>query len=919
MPEQELSFGQRIKQQRRALDLTQVELAGRAGCSVDTIRKLEAGSLRPSRQLAEILAAQLEIPPGDQPAFVALARSAPVRAVASRRAATARTHVTPTAGWPVQPTSFIGRQRETAACLAILRRADARLLTLVGPGGVGKTRLALRITEELMDDFKDGVVFVQLAPILHADLVAQAIAAGLGLVEPTDRPLLDALTDFLREKQLLLALDNFEQVALAAPLLVELLIAAAGLKLLVTSREVLRLSGEHVFLVPPLSLPDLTALPAPDRLPEYEAVALFLQRAAAARPGFMLTTENATAIAAICSGLDGLPLAIELAAARIRLFSPAAMFARLQGRLAWLTGGPRDRTNHQQTLRATLDWSYNLLDPAQQAVLARLAVFAGGCTLEAADVVAGADFDAIAALVDKSLLQEKAGPDGAARFQMLETVREYGLERLVESGQDPAVRLQHARYFADLATQADAMLRSPERGAWLTRLDAEQENIRAALAWCLEGPGDQETGLRLAGALVWYWRRRYPAEGRWWLPLAAAATADGTLPELTGWCQAGAAFLMWLHADAEGARTGLAEAIDLLRRSGDRRKLAHALGWLGMVESDLGQYLPARAALDEALVIFAELGQEWDRAMGWQYSGIAEMQAWLTGGSRTLAVSHLEESYQIFVGLGDDWARAMTINPLALAIAEQGNYPAARSLLNEGLRLARQEGSPQATVEALQMLAWITRTHGDYAEAIPFLHEALALRRTLGDRRAEAGILHQLGFCIMVMGNLEQARLLCEEGLALSRQLGDRTGTGWALRDLATINRLAGAPAKALELYARALVISTGKDSPWFHLICLRDLVALLGPSRDPQTAATLLGAAQALEEGMIYFWFPDQSTNFESRLKTECVAAARAALEAEAFTHAWRAGYAMPPAHALDLALTAVRRRLGAEGLSPD
>jgi len=921
MYEQELTFGRQIRQQRRELELTQEELAERAGCSVDTIRKLEAGSLRPSRQLAEILAAKLEIPPDKQSALVALARHGPLREASARPAAHAPAvaRAVPVASLPVQPTSFIGRQHEIATCLAILRRADARLLTLVGPGGGGKTRLALRITEEMMGAFRDGVFFVQLAPVSSSELVVPAITEALGLAQTTGKPLLDALKDFLREKHILVTLDNFEHVAPAAPLLMELLIAAPELRLLVTSREVLRLSGEHVFLVPPLNLPDLEALPGPEMLPAYEAIALFLQRAAAARADFVLTAENAEAIAEICAGLDGLPLAIELAAARVRLFSPTAMLARLHGRLAWLTGGPRDQTNRQQTLRATLDWSYKLLDPTQQAVFARLAVFAGGCTLEAAAAVAGADLDSIASLVDKSLLQEAAGRDGEARIHMLETVREYALERLVERGEDTTIRTLHASYFAELAAQAEAMLRSPGRGPWITRLDAEQENIRASLVWCLEGQGDRETGMRLAGSLVWYWRRTYPTEGRRWLQKAAAATGPGSTPELLGWCQAGAAFLTW-PSEREVVRAGLREAIGILRRSPDRLKLAHALSWLGDVESDLGQHLPARAALDEALTAFTELGLEWDRAMGLHYSGLAEMQTWDTGGSREIALRHLEESYRIFFTLGDDWARALTINRLAWAMAQNGNYPSALSLLNEGLRLARQERSTHATATALRSLGMIMQVFGaDYEGAAPFLREALEIWRELGDRLAEADTMHLLGFCMMAMGEIEQARTLCEEGLARCRQLGDFVATGWAMRDLACVYRLAGESARALELYESALITFKGGDSRSFHLICLIDLVALLGPSREPQTSATLLGAADALTESMMHLWSLGDNRSFDNRLKAESIEAARAALDAESFERAWRAGREMSHEQALDLAMAAVRRRLAAEGRSGD
>jgi predicted ATPase/transcriptional regulator with XRE-family HTH domain len=920
MSEQEWSFGQRIKQQRRELDLTQEALAVRAGYSVDTIRRVEAGSLRPSRQLAEILAAKLEIPPAEQAALVALARSGRLRQAASAPGGSAAPQAAAVVGLPAQQTPLIGRRREITACLAVLRAADARLLTLVGPGGAGKTRLAFRITEELGGGFGDGAYVAQLASISNPDLVVPAIAEILGLTETAGVTLSHTLKAFLREKQILLTLDNFEQVAPAASLLGELLVEAPGLKLLVTSREVLRLSGEQVFLVPPLSLPDLKALPSLEMLPSYEGIALFVQRAAAARVGFALTADNAATIAAICAHLDGLPLAIELAAARVRLFSPSAMLDRLQGRLAWLTGGPRDQASRQQTLRATLDWSYNLLDPAQREVFARLAVFADGCTLEAAAAVTGAGFDPIASLVDKSLLQERAGRDGAARFSMLETIREYGLEKLLESGQDSRVRTQHAAYFAELATRAEAMLPTPGRGPWISRLDAETENMRAALAWCLHAQGDRATGLRLTGTLLWYWRRSNAAEGRRWLEEAVAeigaAGADGRAPDLQwwGWCKAGAAFMAWLHSGREAAIAGVAEGIDLLRRSPDRLKLAHALGWLAIGESSAQRYAAAREALDEALAIFEELGQDWDQAMGLQYSGIAESEAWISGGSPAIAIHHLEESYQIFLALGDDWARSATISSLAWLKAESRNYAYALALSEEGLQLARQTGSLQVMAEALYYKAANMQIHGaDYAAAVPVLEEALAAWRQLGNRRREADTLHLLGFCRMALGDLEPARTLCEESLTLFRRLGDGVQYWWAMRDLACVNRLIGEPARALELYESALRKLKGADPRWFHLVCLRDFAALLQPSREPELAARLLGAADALEESLPNYWTSSEEMDFDRRVKAEAVESARTALGAEAFACAWSAGREIPAEQAIELAIITAHTQLAA------
>jgi len=432
---------------------------------------------------------------------------------------------------PAQPTALIGREREVAAVCQLLRRADVRLLTLSGPGGVGKTRLALQVAAEMLDEFAHGASFVALAPISDPGLVVSTIVQTLGLREVSGQPLLDMLKAYLHPKQRLLLLDNFEQLLAAAPLLADLLTACPQLKLLVTSRAVLHLSGEQAFPVPPLTLPELQQLPPAEAdlvtsVSQYEAVRLFIARAQAVKPDFQVTTANAPAVAEICYRLDGLPLAIELAAAWVRLFPPQALLARLSSPLTLLTGGGRDLPERQQTLRQTLDWSYNLLDAGEQILFARLGVFAGGCTLEAAEAVCkwAGDLsvevlDGLASLMDKSLLQQEEGRDGEPRFTMLETIREYAREQLERSGELDNVQQQHAAYYLALAEQA------------ADRLAIEHDNFRAALQWGLEH--DADAGLHLAGTLPVYWQRRGDlTEGRSWLQALLDRVA--ALPELHG-------------------------------------------------------------------------------------------------------------------------------------------------------------------------------------------------------------------------------------------------------------------------------------------------------------------------------------------------------------------------------------------------
>ncbi|NTU83814.1 MAG: hypothetical protein HGA45_31315, partial [Chloroflexales bacterium] len=397
---------------------------------------------------------------------------------------------------PAQPTALIGREQERAAIDALLGRADIRLITLTGPGGTGKTRLALQAATELLDTFTDGVWFVDLAPISDSDLVIPTIMQTLGMKAQGQVTPLEQLRAHLRDKQLLLVLDNFEQVVEAAPRVAELLAAAPQLKMLITSRVVLHVRGEQEFPVPPLALPDQLQLLPLETVSQYAAVALFIARAQAVKPDFAITNQNAPAVAEICVRLDGLPLAIELAAARIKLFVPEALLKRLEWRLGVLIGGPRDAPERQQTIRNTIDWSYQLLDEGEQTLFRRLGVFVGGCTLEAAEAACNADgrlpfvvIEGVAALVDKSLLRQEEGPDGESRFVMLETIRAYALERLAESGELEAARQQHGRYYAStIIHEAGVKVYSSEATIWLDWFERELDNIRATLAWSQTTP-----------------------------------------------------------------------------------------------------------------------------------------------------------------------------------------------------------------------------------------------------------------------------------------------------------------------------------------------------------------------------------------------------------------------------------------------
>jgi predicted ATPase len=460
---------------------------------------------------------------------------------------------------PLQPTLLVGREKEVADLCDLLLSDETSLLTLTGPGGIGKTRLALQAAADLLDDFPDGTFFVALASLTEAERFFSAVAVTLGVKETGERPLVETLKDYLGERHLLLLLDNFEQVLGAAPAVTELLGAAPGLKVLVTSRAPLGLYGEHEYAVPPLSVPDVKHLPDLKTLSQYEAVRLFIERAKSAKADFEVTDESAPAVAEICVRLDGLPLAIELAAARIKMLPPNELLHRLTSRLKLLTGGARDLPERQRTLRATIEWSFALLEEGEQLLFARLAVFSGGRTLEAIEAICDAEgdlpmgaFDGVSSLLDKSLLRQEEGPGGEPRFVMLETIHEFAREKLGESAEAEEIKRTHAQYFLTLAEEADPELKGPDQLEWLERLEAEHDNVRAALSWASERK-DVEVALRLGGALWWFWLvRGYHSEGRGWLEEALAMEGRGS-PEVRAMALVGVGALALDQGDLDRA------------------------------------------------------------------------------------------------------------------------------------------------------------------------------------------------------------------------------------------------------------------------------------------------------------------------------------------------------------------------------
>ena len=666
---------------------------------------------------------------------------------------------------PAPLTPLVGREQEIAAVCALLWRPEVRLVTLTGTGGVGKTRLALGVAAAVNADFADGICLVALAPLIDPGLVLSTIAQALGVQEQGSRPLLEGLQDHLREKQLLLLLDNFEQVVSAAPVVAELLVAAPRLRVLVTSRTSLHLSGEHEFVVPPLALPDLRNLPPPDRLLQYGAIRLFVARAQAAHSAFVMTGENATAIAAICQQVDGLPLAIELAAGRSKLFAPQALLSRLRNRLTLLVGGAQDLPLRQQTLRGTIAWSYDLLGQDEKALFRRLAVFVGGCTLEAAEAVCTAQGDllidvleAVAALVDKSLLRQETQADGQPRLLMLETIREYALERLAASGEAEAVQRQHAIFFLRFAEEAEPKIRGAEHFLWRTRLEVEHDNLRAALRWTLESQ-EAEMGMQLAFSLVAFWRAsNQDREGR-------------------NWCE------QVLAQPGTSARTA-ARAMALL-----------AAGAMTMFQGDLPQ---AQLLLEESIAIGREVGRAAKRTLALALALLAYgalLQGHL-GAARELA----EEGVRLFREVGEAWGTALALNHLGRATLELGDPVAARPLLEESAALFRA-GNMQRLAMPLNTLGRVALRQGDDTGARAYCEEALAVARATGDELFIAEALAQLGTVALHVGDSGQATALYQQSLTLIWTRGYRECIAEDLAGLAATASLLGQPERAARLF----------------------------------------------------------------------------------------------------------------------
>lgn len=663
---------------------------------------------------------------------------------------------------PAQPGPLIGRASELALVRKRLGQSDVRLITLTGAAGTGKTRLAVEVASLAATDFTDGAHFVDLAPIHDLTLVPSAIAHVLDIREEGDRQVLDVLRERLGSREILLVLDNFEQVLAAAPWLSDLVQACPGLKLLVTSRSALHLRWEHVLLVRPL--------------PVESAVELFVQRAQRANAEFSLTSANANAVASVCLRLDGLPLAIELAAARSRVLSPAALLGRLEHRLDLLATTAADQPARQRTLRAALDWSYDLLSPAEQAIFRRLGVFVGGFPLSAVgevcdpEQILGIDpLSAVESLVDNCLVrQEATPPHGEPRFGMLETMRAYALERLRESCETDVTRRRHAAYYLAGADVPVAEMKLSQQNLWLKSLEAEHENLRAALGWCAAAR-EPELGLSAASLLAWFWIvRGHLTEGRRRLTTLLELATDAPAV-LRGDALRVIGTLALHQSDYAAARALFEDSLAIRRAQGDPAGLLSALSGLGAVALQQGEIEAAEACFEEALAIQRSIDD---------HVGVAE-----------------------------------SLNNLANLAHERGDLQRARELYERSLAV-QQLGVRYRPDVVLHNLGVVAQEQGDLTEARRRFEDSVAIRRTLGDTTGLALSLAKLGEVLSTVGDAHSAhRLLCE-ALDLQRELGDRAGMAYVLERLGTAAAVRGEPARALRIAAAAEALREAIGTP---------------------------------------------------------------------------------------------------------
>jgi predicted ATPase/DNA-binding SARP family transcriptional activator len=711
---------------------------------------------------------------------------------------------------PLLLSRFIGREQEIVEVKQAL--VSHRLLTLTGTGGCGKTRLSLEVAAALVEAFEDHVWLIGLEAFSEPSLVPQSVAFTLGLREQPERALTETITDFLRSRRALLVLDNCEHLIHACATLAQILLATCPhLHILATSREAFGVPGEVIWLVPSLAFPDPRHLPPLESLKQYDAIHLFLDRTADVLPSFVLTSQNVPAVAQVCQRLDGLPLAIELAAARMRVLSVEQLAARLDSSFHLLTSGSRTALPRQQTLRATIDWSYGLLSEQEQALFHRLSVFASGFTLEAAEAICAGEkreqhevLELLSSLVNKSMIVVIERGD-EARYRLLETIRQYAREKLTASGEVEGIRLKYAHFFQRFAEMAEPKLKSADRRFWLERLDREHDNLRASLTWLREH-GEVERALHLAAVLLWFWYfRGHISEARQWLEgtLALREASRRTPGRAKALFAAGT--MAWVQGEYAKAYAHLNESVAIWREVKGRQGLAYALTSLGVATELQGDHTVARVLQEESLAVFREVGDTWGLALALDWLGYTMRVQRDYARARSL----FEESRTLFREVGDTWGLSLTLQGLGAVVYRQGNNAQACSLLEEALALRREVGDRWQLAQLLNMFGVVVQHQSDYGRACVLFEESLGLYREVGDMLGVISSLRSLGEIAHYQRDYEQATGLFQERLLLSRQVGHKRHIIECLEELASVAEAQGYFIRALRLFGAADALLT--------------------------------------------------------------------------------------------------------------
>jgi len=859
-PENFSTFGDLLKYLRRREELTQLKLAIQVGYSDTQISRLEQNQRVPDAATLTALfvpALHIEREADWVARLLELAKQARQEDLPESRLAEKPISKN---NLPASLTTFIGREKEIDEVTNLI--AKNRLVTLVGIGGIGKTRLSLQIARELLNTFPDGVWFIEFSSLTDPALVTQTIAKTLGLIERADRSPEMVLNDFLQWKSSLLILDNCEHLTQVCAGLAEVLLQhCPDLHVLATSREVLGISGEAIYLVPPLSTPNPSHV-VPNTLPHYEAARLFMERGVLAQPHFAITNENAFAVAQICHQLDGIPLAIELAAARLRMLSAEQISSRLDDRFRLLTSGSRTALPRQQTLRALIDWSYDLLSQRERVLLRRLAVFSGGCTLEAAEQVC-ADvgqnaissndvLDLLTHLVEKSLLAVEEH-SRHLRYHILETVRQYAREKLMEAGEEEQFCKRHLYYFLRLAMDEEPNLYGGRQVEWIERLEEEHGNYQMALAWSLEH--DMEAGQGLVLALWWSWVIcGYVSEGHSWIQKALTARPD--MPDTTRAKLLSAAGYMAGYIDPTGTKAFNEQSIALFRQLNDDIGLAIPL-------ITMGYYAYFRFDYDQALASF-------------------------------------EEGRKLFEKAGNKWGIRIALGTLGMVNEAQGNFEKAETLYQNSLTLSRETGDFDGITWALLLLGSLAANRGEYSKAMGLLSEGLSYAKMAKNKINIGSILTQIGIAASQISNIEQARSVFEESLSIYREIGNPSGIFQSISLLGYIACLDGDYAKARSLFIDSLKLALQLKYENNIALCLISIGELALAQGHPEEFVRLFGMAESILPNN---WRQDMPSYFRNDTLL-AVDSARATLGEEAFTAAYEEGKEMTLDEAVALAL---------------